>query len=118
MTRDEFLGKPRIIKDFSVENLRVTAKSGETEPFMDKYEIGRGEQYVVTHQGNPIAQYDGRILVVDFRYRHRGIATELVYDFRTRNPHVLPAKSRTKVAQHIQEKVWDRMSLNIPSELE
>jgi GNAT superfamily N-acetyltransferase len=57
-----------------------------------------------------VASYDfGNVLLVAPGYRGQGIATELVYQWRTRFPGPGRAPSRTPASQHIQEKVWDRI---------
>lgn len=115
--KEDFLGNPRITSDRNAADLRPRmgkAKEVKAEPFGD-YQIHRyvsprgGGRYVVVDNGEPIAVYDGDTLVVDKKYRRQGLATDLVYDFRTRHPDVPPATHRTKAAQAVQEKVWERI---------
>lgn len=118
VTREEFLGDPTITSDRNAADLEP--RPGKTiqepaEPFMGgEFTVHRSEgdnyhRYVVMDGDTPVAMYDGSSLVVAPEYRGRGIATELVYDFRTRHPEVPPADTRTRAAQRVQEKVWDRI---------
>ena len=125
MTKHEFVGKPRITPKSNAALLRPylgkSAQSIKPESFMNgRYTIKRGvgdySTFTVLDGDIPIACYDGSTLVVDKKYRRQGIASELVYDFRTHNPHVLPTDTRTKAAHEIQEKVHRRIVLEALAE--
>jgi hypothetical protein len=115
MTREQFLGNPQITSNANARDLQPKltkpAALAPPEPFVGGLTIRRGERSSVVLDGEtPVASYDGDTLVVARPYRRRGIATELVYDYRTRNPDIPPAAQRTKTAQRIQEKVWERIA--------
>jgi hypothetical protein len=115
MTREQFLGNPQITSNANARDLQPKltkpAALAPPEPFAGGLTIRRGERSSVVLDGEtPVASYDGDTLVVARPYRRRGIATELVYDYRTRNPDIPPATQRTKTAQRIQEKVWERIA--------
>lgn len=137
--REGFLGEPTITMDDNANQLRPifyqAARDAEPEPFMDgRFLIYRGEDAgsegvgwpflhharrgstVIlppepgdTRDPRPIASYNGDVLVVDPEFRGQGIATELVMDFRSRNPDVPPARYRTRGAQATQERAYDRL---------
>jgi GGDEF domain-containing protein len=116
MSREEFLGKPKITKAANAKDLRPTGgKSLEgvaLEPFLGgKYQARFSEQGAGVYEGEDlIASYSfGDTLVVDRKHRREGIGEELVYQWRTRYPGPAKATTRTKVSQHIQEKVWARI---------
>lgn len=124
MTREEFLGKPKRTKASNAKDLRAShskwTKDAPAEDFHVKgwsegsFKIHRGHNedassadYVVTYDGKPIASYDGTNLVVSRNMRRQGIATHLVAKFRTDNPHIPVAETRTKNAQKTQEAAWE-----------
>ncbi|MES2533355.1 MAG: diguanylate cyclase [Pseudomonadota bacterium] len=116
MTREQFLGKPRITRNTNAADLRPsTSNSLEdavAEPFLDgRYTAKIDDIAAAVFDGEKvIASYDKwATLVVDKKYRNQGIGAELVYQFRTRNPGMKPATDRTKAAQALQEKVWSRI---------
>ena len=116
LSKQEFLGKPRITKNANAADLKPielnTLKDVEPQPFMGgKYQIKMNEDgAVVLDKDKPIASYNfGDTLVVDKPYRKSGIAQELVYEWRTSFPAPAVAKERTKASQVIQEKVWERI---------
>ena len=112
-TLAEFLGTPRKSKPDQRTQVRPrlwkATAALRSEPFMGgDYGIRRDEserpyQYVVMDGDLPIASYDGYQLIVDPHYRRRGIATELVADFRSRHPEAPPATSRTPLATRTQK---------------
>jgi hypothetical protein len=116
LSKQEFLGKPRITKNANAADLKpielTTLKDVEPQPFMGgKYQIKMNEDgAVVLDKGKPIASYNfGDTLVVDKPYRKSGLAQELVYEWRTTFPAPAVATERTKASQAIQEKVWERI---------
>lgn len=116
LSKQEFLGKPRITKNANAADLKpielTTLKDVEPQPFMGgKYQIKMNEDgAVVLDKGKPIASYNfGDTLVVDKPYRKSGLAQELVYEWRTTFPAPAVATERTKASQSIQEKVWERI---------
>ena len=116
LSKQEFLGKPRITKNANAADLKpielTTLKDVEPQPFMGgKYQIKMNEDgAVVLDKGKPIASYNfGDTLVVDKPYRKSGLAQELVYEWRTTFPAPAVAEERTKASQAIQEKVWERI---------
>lgn len=116
MSREEFLGNPRITSTSNAKDLRpkvlTTLEKAPREPFLNgRYEAAyNADGAVVFDDDTPIASYNfGDTLVVDKRYRRQGIAVELVYQWRIRNPDAPTAKYRTKMAQGIQNMVWDRI---------
>jgi len=116
LSKQEFLGKPRITKNANAADLKpielTTLKDVEPQPFMGgKYQIKMNEDgAVVLDKGKPIASYNfGDTLVVDKPYRKSGLAQELVYEWRTSFPAPAVAEERTKASQAIQEKVWERI---------
>jgi GNAT superfamily N-acetyltransferase len=76
-----------------------------------KYSVKMSEDGAAVFDGDKVvASYNfGDTLVVNPKYRKRGIAEELVYQWRSRYPDVAKAKTRTKVSQNVQEKVWERI---------
>ena len=116
MTREEFLGKPRITTNANAADLKPKAVRGMAEQPAEPFAVGG---FTARYHDGDAAVYDGDkviasfnfgdTLTVDPKYRRRGIAEELVYQVRTRNPNVPPAAERTKVAQKIEEKVWERI---------
>lgn len=116
LSKEEFLGSPKITKNSNASDLKPiqlnTLKEVEPQPFMGgKYEFKMNEDgAVVLDKGKPIASYNfGNTLVVDKAHRKSGIAQELVYEWRTTYPAPAKADMRTKASQDIQEKVWDRI---------
>ena len=120
MTKDDFLGNPKITSNANAANLRPkelsTLENLEKRPFLDgKYKFKSNEDGAVVFDGDkPIASYNfGSNLVVDKKYRRKGIGEELVYQWRVQNPTAKPATERTKASQRLQEKVWDRIQKEI-----
>ena len=120
MTRDEFLGSPKIVSASDAKNLRpielTTLRDQPSEPFMGgRYQAKFNEDGSVVFDGDkPIASYNfGDTLVVDKNYRKQGIGNELVYQQRTYFPAPAVARTRNKVSQGIQEDVWDRIQSDI-----
>jgi hypothetical protein len=116
LTKEEFLGNPKIVSTKSSSDLKprvlTTNADAPLEPFLDgKYQVKMSEDgAVVLDDGKPIASYNfGKTLVVDPKYRKRGIAEELVYQWRSRYPGSAMADTRTKASQRVQEKVWERI---------
>lgn len=116
MSREEFLGNPKIVGMGDAKDLKPRVWSGvmdsEPVPFMNgKYELRMTpDAAAVFDRGAPIASYNGNsTLVVDPKYRRQGIGEELVYQQRTSYPTEAQADTRNKVSQHIQEKVWERI---------
>lgn len=115
MTREEFLGSPKIVSGGESADLLPKAIKGmedqQAVPFLDNYTAKYTESGAVVFDGDkPIASYNfGDTLVVDKKYRKRGIGEELVYQWRSRYPAPAKAKTRTKASQRIQEKAWDRI---------
>lgn len=116
-TREQFLGKPKITTDSNsstlVPKVLPAVEGQEAVPFS----AGKGltakyhEYGAAVFDGDKvIASYNfGDTLVVDKKYRRKGIAAELVYQWRMRNPNEKTATNRTKKSQALQEKVWDRI---------
>ena len=117
MTREQFLGNPKITSPRNADLLRPrllrSVESSPEEPFYAG--AGLTAKYsedgsAVFDGGKLIASYNfGETLVVDRKYRRRGIGEELVYQWRVRNPEAKTADERTKAAQSLQENVWDRI---------
>lgn len=116
LTREEFLGKPKITSNANAANLKPSAIRSldgvATEPFMEgRYTAQYAPSGSAVFDGKKvIAAYDfGDTLVVDNGYRRQGIAQELVYQWRSRYPAPAVARVRTKASQVVQERVWDRL---------
>ena len=114
MSRSEFLGKPIITTRANAADLKPTltrdAAAAPPEPFRGSLTLHRGDHFYVVMDGStPVARYNGDTLVVAPKYRKQGIATDLVYAFRTDNPSVPPAETRTRASQRVQERVWERI---------
>jgi hypothetical protein len=114
MTKKEFLGTPVITSDKNAAQLvpRDLNEGSQKESFLDgQYEVVIGKSGAAVYDGEKvIASYNlGRNLVVDKKYRRKGIAEELVYQWRTRFPGPPKAEDRTKKAQAVQERVWERI---------
>jgi hypothetical protein len=116
LTKEEFLGKPKIVTPKGSKDLEprvlTTNENVDPEPFMGgKYSVKMSEDGAAVFDGDKVvASYNfGDTLVVNPKYRKRGIAEELVYQWRSRYPDVAKAKTRTKVSQNVQEKVWERI---------
>lgn len=117
MGRDTFVGSPKITSDKNAKDLKPRAydflKAVDHEDFPIK---GLTAKYhpdgaAVFDGDSPVASYNfGNTLVVDPKYRRKGIGEELVYQWRTRFPGPSKATHRTKASQAIQEKVWDRIN--------
>ncbi|MCC6199615.1 MAG: PLxRFG domain-containing protein [Moraxellaceae bacterium] len=117
-TREQFLGNPKIAPDSNAKDLVPqtygSLESVDAVPFLAgndmtaKYSDLSASVY--NAKGQVIATYSsGDTLVVDKKYRRQGIGSELVYQWRMRNPNSKTAATRTKKSQALQEKVWDRI---------
>ena len=117
MTKDEFLGSPSIVspKDAADLNPRDYTKNAKLQPFKDNLQMKMDDSGIAVYDGdNLVASYMlGRNLVVDKKYRKKGIGEELVYQYRTAFPSAAKAETRTKASQKIQENVWDRIQREI-----
>lgn len=116
MTKEQFLGKPKIVGMADAKDLKPKVWQGvmdaPSQPFLGgKYEVRMlPDAAVVFDKGRPIASYNSNsTLVVDPKYRKQGIGEELVYQQRTTFPAPAQAETRNKVSQRIQENVWDRI---------
>lgn len=115
VTREQFLGSPKIIAQSNsaalVPKALTTVAEAAPEPFLGSYAARYSEDGVAVYDGDRvIASYNfGDTLVVDKKYRRQGIAEEMVYQWRTRNPSAKTASTRTKASQSLQEKVWARI---------
>jgi len=115
MSREEFLGDPRITTNRNAADLKpkalTTVRDQPAQPFMGRYEVRMSEDGAAVYDGeNVIASYNfGDTLVVDRAHRRQGIAQELVYQWRTRYPGPAVARERTRASQAIQEQVWERI---------
>lgn len=116
MTREEFLGSPKIVGNRNAADLvpRAYKFLDDVEP--ETFKNGLTAKYsphgaaVFDDSGRVIASYNnGDTLVVDKSHRRQGIAEELVYQWRSRYPAPAQATTRTKASQAVQEKVWERM---------
>jgi GNAT superfamily N-acetyltransferase len=115
MSRDEFLGNPKITTNRNAADLKpralTTVVTEQPKPFKGNLTIRMNEDGAAVYDGDKVvASYNfGDTLVVDKKYRKQGIGEELIYQWRKENPTAPPAKERTKVSQAIQEKVWQRL---------
>lgn len=117
VTREQFLGSPRITPNANAADLRPRAL--DTVSAADAVPFAAGEGLTARYSEDGAAVYDGdRViasynfgdtLVVDKAFRRAGIGAELVYQWRIRNPGARPAASRTRASQALQERVWDRI---------
>ena len=118
-TREKFLGKPKITPDSNAKDLIPSGgKSIDDKPavpFSNKWYPNLVARYsengAAVYDGEKViaSYYFGDTLVVDKKYRRAGIGSELVYQWRMRNPNSKTAATRTKKSQALQEKVWDRV---------
>gem|GEM_PF-6406799 len=123
VTRDEFLGSPKITSNANASSLvpKVLASVEPVESVPFNAGVGLTAKYhengaAVLKGDKVIASYNlGDTLVVAKGHRRKGIAEELVYQWRMRFPQSQPATSRTKASQKLQEKVWDRIQSEIQS---
>lgn len=122
MSRQEFLGSPKIVGKSDAADLRPnflkSTESAPLVPFMDgKYQARYSKNGATVFDGDKvIASYNfGDNLVVDPKYRKKGIAEELVYQQRTYFPEPAKARTRNKVSQKIQENVYDRIQRDLSS---
>jgi len=115
MTRSEFLGSPKIVGAFDASELRPRAigavEDAPAEEFIHGLTLRKSPGGAAVFDGDKVvASYNfGNTLVVDPKYRKKGIAEELVYRWRSAYPEPATARTRTKVSQKIQENVWERM---------
>ena len=116
LTREEFLGTPKITSNANAADLRpielLSLRNKPTQPFLNGNYTAKFDQSgaSVFDGDRLIASYNfGRTLVVDPKYRRQGIASELIYQWRTQFPTAATTEARTATAQRIQEKVWQRI---------
>lgn len=117
VTREQFLGTPKITGDDNASALRPKELPSVAEAPIEPFAVGEGltarysDDGAAVYRGDKvIASYNfGDVLVVDKSERRQGIAEELVYQWRSRNPSAPPATQRTKKAQRVQENVWKRI---------
>jgi hypothetical protein len=116
VTREQFLGHPKITSDRNADRLRPyspkSVEAAPAEPFLGgKYTAKFDDAGVAIYDGDKvIGSYDKwHTLVVDPKYRRQGIGEEMVYQWRSRHPDAPTAQHRTKAAQSLQEKVWERV---------
>lgn len=121
MTRDQFMGSPKIVGKSDAAQLRPnllkSTQDAELVPFMGgQYQAKFSPSGATVFDGDKvIASYNfGDNLVVDPKYRKKGIAEELVYQQRTYFPEPAKAKTRNKISQKIQENVYDRIQTELP----
>lgn len=125
MTREQFLGKPKITSNANAADLVPRARAELSDVEAVPFAAGEGltakyspHSSAVFDGDKVVASYnDGSTLVVDKKYRRQGIAEELVYQWRSRNPSAKPATTRTKASQALQEKVWKRIERERATEL-
>jgi len=118
-TREKFLGEPKITPDSNAKDLIPSGgKSIDDKPavpFSNKWYPNLVARYsengAAVYDGEKViaSYYFGDTIVVDKKYRRAGIGSELVYQWRMRNPNSKTAATRTKKSQALQEKVWDRV---------
>jgi GNAT superfamily N-acetyltransferase len=120
MSRDEFMGTPRIVSAKDAKDLRPRALNSLADVAPVPFQGGRyhakfsPDGAVVLDGSRPIASYNfGDTLVVDPKYRGQGLGEELVYQWRTFFPAPAKAGTRNKASQAIQEKVWDRIQADL-----
>lgn len=138
MSKEDFMGKYKITPDSNAKSLvpkeTLNLKEQPKEPFLGgkytaRYETGFKNGDAAVYDGDKvIASYNSGNLVVNKDYRGQGIAEELVYQSRVRNPSTAneAAKAngnsgyigRTKAAQAIQDRVWNRIQREISSQKE
>lgn len=113
---DKYTRAAKITKTSNAKSLKPRLLSSvedtPSQPFLGgEYTAKIGESGAAVFDGDKvIASYNfGDTLVVDSKYRRKGIGEELVYQFRKKNPAAKPAETRTRIAQHIQEKVSERL---------
>lgn len=116
LTREDFLGTPRITSNANAAELKPSAIRSLDGVAGEAFMAGR---YTAKFSNSGSAVFDGKkviacydfgdTLVVAKGYRRQGIALELVYQWRSRYPAPAVAKTRTRASQEIQEKVWQRM---------
>jgi GGDEF domain-containing protein len=117
MTREEFIGNPKITSSANAADLKPRAYSSLADVAAEPFQVGDGLTAKYSPDGaavfdgdRVVASYNsGETLVVDRAYRRQGIGTELVYQWRSRYPAPAKARERTRASQKIQESVWARM---------
>lgn len=121
ITREQFLGSPRITSDGNASTLVPKAVTSLSKVEVEPFAVGHGltakysEAGAAVFKGDrPVASYNfGDTLTVARGYRRQGIGSELVYQWRMRYPDAKPATHRTKKSQALQEKVWARIEREI-----
>ena len=122
MSREEFLGRPRIVSSAHSKNLvpkvLTTLKGLPHVQFInDLTAVYNKDGAAVFDGNNVIASYNfGDTLVVDKRYRRQGIGEELIYQWRKRFPNANTAQTRTKISQKMQNNVWNRIQKELLDE--
>ena len=127
MTKESFLGKPKITKDSNASDLMPRAPINEAErefvPFMQN---SKGSKFAAKFSATGCTVYDREnndrlvasyanygagtsTLVVDKKYRRQGIGSEMIFQWRLENPAAELADTRTKKSQALQESVWMRL---------
>ena len=116
MSREEFLGNPKITSNKNASDLQPRALPALDNVQHEDFPIGgltakyHPDGAAIFDDGKTIASYNlGKTLVVNPKYRRKGIAKELVYQWRSRYPESAATEYRTKASQAIQEAVWDRV---------
>lgn len=117
MTREQFLGRPKIVVDQPTSLAKVKFGDGRPEPFLNgTYKAVFTRNGAMVYDGViPIAHYVGgeaSVLFVNPNYRKRGIALELMYQRAIRYGRLV-ARSRTAISQTIAVKVWDRIQTEL-----
>lgn len=116
-TIEEFKGEPRLYTATKAQMLEGPKKVWERtkkapkQPFLSDYQIRKGSnQYVVYDGDKVIATFSaGDNLTVNKDYRRRGIAEELVYQYKTEVDPLPRSTSRSKAVDKLYEKVWERI---------
>lgn len=117
MTREEFLGRPKIVSQQPESLAKVNFGEARPESFLnDTYTAVFTRQGAMVYDGViPIAHYVGgeaSVLFVNPNYRKRGIALELMYQRAIRYGRLI-ARSRTAISQTIAIKVWGRIQTEL-----
>lgn len=127
MDREGFIGAPKITSaanasglkparlpshaGLPVVPLRIVGHGGRYGATLDEHGVGVFEAH---DRARLVASYcnfgsGGSTLVVDRAHRRQGIGTEMVYQWRLLFPFALNADVRTRQAQALQLRVWERI---------